>query len=94
MRSLAVLLGVFFLFLQYQLWFGKGGVSQSIKQHNLLFVQKKKLATIDSNNKKLAANVHDLKSGHQVLVGHARQDLGMIKKGEVFYQTVDSKRHQ
>jgi cell division protein FtsB len=94
MRWLAVVLSVFFLFLQYQLWFAKGGVAQSIKQHNLLVHQGDSLSQLKDRNKKLAANVHDLKSGHQMVESHARQDLGMIKKGEVFYQTVNSKRHQ
>ncbi len=38
-------------------------------------------------NDVLAAEIHDLKNGTEAIEEHARNDLGMIKSGEVFYET-------
>lgn len=43
----------------------------------------KKLA---ERNAILMADIFDLKHGNEAIEEHARNDLGMIKKGEVFYQ--------
>jgi cell division protein FtsB len=82
--ALVALLGV----LQYQLWFAAGGImptyrlQQSIKQQ---LVMNKQLAT---RNDELTADIHDLKTGNEAVEEHARNELGMMKPGEVFYQIV------
>jgi cell division protein FtsB len=40
-------------------------------------------------NQILHAEVVDLKQGTDALEERARSELGMIKKGEVFYQVID-----
>ncbi len=40
-------------------------------------------------NAALSAEVKDLKSGQDAIEEHARNDLGMVKKGESFYQVLD-----
>ena len=37
----------------------------------------------------MTAVVKDLKHGYEVVEGRARSELGMIKQGEVFYQTIE-----
>ena len=48
-------------------------------------VEEKKL---QERNKALAAEVHDLKQGLEAIEERARNELGMIKKDETFYQII------
>ena len=90
MRWLVFLIITVFCFLQYELWIGKGGIIDNLKRKQDVAVQYKKLKVAEDNNKKLYANIKDLRHGHQALEGEARSELGMIKKGEVYYQVVKS----
>ncbi|MGB5305570.1 MAG: septum formation initiator family protein, partial [Gammaproteobacteria bacterium] len=40
-------------------------------------------------NEALNAEVLDLKQGLDAIEEHAREDLGMVKDGETFYQVVE-----
>ncbi len=40
-------------------------------------------------NENLAAEVKDLKQGMVAIEERARSELGMIREGEVFYQTLE-----
>lgn len=48
-------------------------------------LQKKKL---EDRNAALAAEVADLKKGYNAIEERARSELGMLGKGEVFYQII------
>ena len=43
---------------------------------------------LDKHNQVLIAEIKDLQSGNAAIEARARNDLGMVKKGEVFYQVV------
>ena len=90
MRWIGVVLVAVFCFLQYELWAGKGGIVDIIKRKQQLEEQRKLLKATNNQNAKLYANIKDLRNGHQALEGEARSELGMIKKGEVYYQVVKS----
>ena len=45
-------------------------------------------ARLKARNAAIDADVRDLKQGHEALEERARQELGMIRKDEVFYQVV------
>ena len=45
-------------------------------------------AKLKARNDALDAEVRDLKQGLEALEEHARLDLGMIRKDEIFYQVV------
>ena len=45
-------------------------------------------ARLKSRNDALDAEVRDLKQGLEAVEDHARLDLGMIRKDEIFYQVV------
>ena len=86
MRSIVLILVALFFLLQYQLWFVAGGILSAYRLHknlNYQVIENKKLA---ERNAVLMANIFDLKHSNQVIEERARDDLGMIKKGEVFYQ--------
>ena len=88
MRLLMVLLVLAFLLLQYRLWFGDGSLSEVVQLSAELKEQKNKLKELEERNRKLEAQVLDLQNGFDAYEEKARHDLGMIKKGETFYQIV------
>jgi len=84
---LLLLIGLLLL-LQYQLWFGHGGILGAWSLERSVAFEKKENAKLLQRNEQLVADIADLKKGHQAVAERARRDLGMIKKGEVFYQVV------
>ncbi len=88
MRLLIVVLIFVFLGLQYRLWFGDGSLSEVVQLSTELEIQKNKLLQLEERNRKLEAQVLDLQSGLDAYEEKARSDLGMIKKGETFFQIV------
>jgi cell division protein FtsB len=89
MRLLIVALIITFLVLQYRLWFGDGSLSEVVQLSAELEIQKQKLKQLEERNRKLEAQVLDLQNGFDAYEEKARNDLGMIKKGETFYQIVN-----
>lgn len=93
MRLLIVILIAVFLLLQYRLWFGDGSLSEVVQLSAELEAQKQKLKELEERNRKLEAQVLDLQNGFDAYEEKARNDLGMIKKGETFYQIVTPQLH-
>lgn len=88
MRLLIVFLILMFVVLQYRLWFGDGSLSEVVQLSRELELQKQKLKLLEERNRKLEAQVLDLQNGFDAYEEKARNDLGMIKKGETFFQLV------
>ncbi len=74
--------------LQYSYWLGSGGVLERWRLVRQVQVQQAELQTLKAQNQVLIAEVLDLQQGTAALEERARQDLGMIGEGEVFYQIV------
>jgi len=94
MRLLIAALIVVLLVLQYRLWFGDGSLSEVVQLSAELETQKKKLKLLEERNRKLEAQVLDLQNGFDAYEEKARNDLGMIKKGETFYQLVNPQKSE
>ncbi|MEJ2399162.1 MAG: septum formation initiator family protein [Gammaproteobacteria bacterium] len=62
-------------------------------KQNTIKQQREKNTGLKARNDALAAEVKDLKSGSSAIEERARSELGMIKKGETFIQTVDPNKH-
>ena len=76
------------LYLQYALWFGKGGVRDvGILRRNVA-EQQAEISALKERNQALAAEVLDLKQGLEAIEERARSEMGMVKKGELFFQVV------
>lgn len=84
---LIALIGLFAL-LQYELWFAKDSFIAVLKLKHAIATQKKRNLQLQKRNATLIANIKDLKSGNQALEEQARNEMGMTKKGEIFYQVV------
>jgi len=88
MRILALTLAALILFLQYPLWFGKGGWLRVWSLDREVREQKATNARLQQRNGALDAEVRDLKQGFEAIEERARYELGMIKRDEVFFQIV------
>ncbi|HXF78614.1 MAG TPA: cell division protein FtsB [Usitatibacter sp.] len=88
MKYLAATLAVLVLALQYPLWLGKGGWTRVWDLERSLALQRETNAKLKARNDALDAEVRDLKQGTEAIEEHARLELGMIRRDEVFYQVV------
>ena len=92
MRIIAVILGLLFFVLQYDLWIGEGSLRTVWHLQEEIIEQKKENNKIDQRNESLVAEVKDLKKGDAAIEERARNELGMIKKGETYIQVVTEKK--
>ncbi|MFO7592841.1 MAG: cell division protein FtsB [Pseudomonadota bacterium] len=89
MKWIVAILLALLLVLQYQLWFGNGGLLRVWQLEQRVAEQKEENAKLEERNKALEAEVRDLKQGLEAIEERARSDLGMIKEGETFFQVVE-----
>ena len=89
-RLVPLLLLLLLLLLQYQLWFGVGSVPSAMRLKSQTETQAAENAGLSKRNAALAAEVADLKQGQAAIEERARAELGMVKKGESFYQIVQA----
>jgi cell division protein FtsB len=90
LRFNLLLLGLFaiLIFLQYRLWFEPGGVRdmQGLKRQLQQFSQENE--QLKKRNEMLLFQIERLHNSEDATESRARNELGMIKKGETFYQVV------
>jgi len=86
-----VLIGLLVL-LQYPLWFGSGGVLAVWRLNREITAQQQENATLKDRNQALEADVNDLKQGLDAIEERARMELGMVKRGETFFQVIEEPR--
>ena len=89
MKYLIILLLLVLVYLQYRLWVGDGNVSDVIQLDNQVETQRAENIRLRERNDVLSAEVRDLQQGLDAIEEHAREDLGMVKDGETFYQIVE-----
>jgi cell division protein FtsB len=89
MRKLILFLIVLLVYLQYRLWLGDGGLLELWNVHQEVEAQREENARLRERNEALNAQVLDLKQGLDALEERAREDMGMVKQGETFYQIVE-----
>ncbi len=75
-------------YLQYVLWFDEDGILDVMHLRHELSIQMQSNDEMKQHNQELYQQVEKLKSDPNVAEGRARGELGMIKKGEKFYQVV------
>jgi cell division protein FtsB len=87
-RIVAVLLLTAVVALQYRLWISPDGMRDLWRTESAIEAQKLENARLEERNRKLAAEVRDLKEGRAAIEERARNDLGMIGTDETFFQVV------
>ncbi len=85
-RFVPALLIALLLVLQGQLWLGRGSLPNVGRLQQALDLQKQKNTVAQAANDRLSSEVRDLKDGLDTVEEKARQDLGMVKQGEIFVQ--------
>lgn len=89
MKKMLLLLIVILVYLQYRLWFGDGSLQDVWELHQEVEMQRLENIELRERNAALQAEVTDLQQGFDAIEEHAREDLGMVKEGETFYQVVE-----
>lgn len=77
-----------FFFLQYRLWFETGGVKDMMLLKKILSAQQTENDNLKKRNEMLLFQIQRLQNSKDAAEARARNELGMIKKDEVFYQIV------
>lgn len=91
MRWITLILVVIIAVLQYPLWFGKGSWLSVWEVDQKLTVQREMNERLRLRNEALAAEISDLKKGHEAIEERARSELGMIKSNEIFFQVLEDR---
>ena len=89
MRWLVWLLVVLFVLLQYKLWVGDGSLAEVWDLYQQGDLQKQENQRLQERNQALEAEVQDLKQGLDSIEERAREELGMIRDSETFYQIIE-----
>jgi cell division protein FtsB len=88
MRLLIAILFLLFVVLQYRLWVGPGSLAEVNNLQREIGALQQELSDLRERNRALQAEVDDLRGGQAAIEERARSELGMIKKGETFYQVI------
>ena len=88
-RLLIALLVALIAFLQYRMWVGEGSFAEVAALKGQIAEQRTELARLDERNRRLQAEVEDLRSGLASIEERARSELGMVKEGEEFFQVIE-----
>ena len=91
-KKFTVLLLLLIGLLQYRLWLGDGSIRDLNRLKGQIEEMQQEGAKRRDRNVAQEAEVMDLKQGTDAIEELARQDLGMIKEGEVFVQVLE--QHQ
>lgn len=91
MKVLTLILVALIVLLQYPLWLGKGSWLKVWEVDQQLATQYETNEKLKTRNSALDAEVRDLKQGYEAVEERARNELGMIKEGEIFFRTVNDK---
>ncbi len=82
--ALVALLGV----LQYRLWIADGSLAEKHRLEREVEVQQAINRELEARNAVLEREVLDLQTGNDGLEQRAREQLGLVREGEIFYQFV------
>ncbi|WP_150468097.1 FtsB family cell division protein [Francisella sp. SYW-9] len=73
------------IILQYDLWFSNTGILKYNELKKVVATQSKEVKQKSQTNAQLYSEVVSLRKNNEVLQSLARENMGLIKKGEVFY---------
>lgn len=91
-KWIMLILGAMLIVLLIRLFYGNGSIINVYNLKKEVAGQQEIINKLTERNEMLAAEVQDLKYHLQALEERARTDLGMVKKGETFYQFSQQER--
>jgi cell division protein FtsB len=89
MKILLSIIILLVILLQYRLWSGDGGIEEITALQQRLDDLKEEVEEKKERNEALYAEVEDLRKGQEALEERARDELGMIREGETFFQVLE-----
>ncbi|GAB3270004.1 cell division protein FtsB [Parahaliea aestuarii] len=89
MRWLLAVLVFLLLVLQYRLWIAEGSLAEKHRLESQVVEQSAINEELRARNAVLEREVLELQSGNRSVEQRAREQLGLIREGEVFYQFVE-----
>lgn len=88
-KVLPIVLLVVLLLMQYRLWIQPGGIVDLLRLRKQLVIEQHENDNLKKRNQLLLNQVQHLQNNNEAVESRARDELGMIKKGETFYQVVN-----
>ena len=89
MRWLLFLLVLLLCGLQYRLWIAEGSLAEKHRLEAHVVEQTRINTELQARNAVLEREVMELQSGNKGVEQRAREQLGLVKEGETFYQIVE-----
>jgi cell division protein FtsB len=89
MKILLSIIILLVILLQDRLWHGDGGIEEINTLQQRLDDLKEQVEEKKERNEALYAEVEDLRKGQEALEERARDELGMIREGETFFQVLE-----
>lgn len=91
-RVLFWILVIAFFSLQLRLWIGDGSLAEVWQLNGAIERQERENHLLSERNKRLRAEVKNLKEGLDAVEERARTQLGMVKEDETFFLIIDKKQ--
>ncbi|MDR0781486.1 MAG: cell division protein FtsB [Pseudomonadales bacterium] len=89
MKTLLLALVILLALLQAKLWRGEGSLTDIQRLDREIAAQRAANQQLQKRNEALLQEVNDLRNGLDSIEERARNELGLIKKGETFYLIPD-----
>ncbi len=89
-KILSSLLIVLILILQFNVWYGDNGKQKINSLQMTISQQQKQNEQLNLQNQELKREIYLLRNNPELLEEKAREQLGLIKKNEIFYRIIPS----
>ncbi|NNJ73347.1 MAG: cell division protein FtsB [Enterobacterales bacterium] len=80
---------ILFLLIQYGIWVGQSNIGAYLTLKKEVAAQRDENQRNNDRNQILYAEINDLRNGQEAIEERARNELGMIREGEIFYRVVE-----
>lgn len=88
MKTIVAILLILLAILQYKLWIENDGANHASELRKQIAQQADVNQQLQERNQQLESEIKDLKQDSAAIEERARNDLGMVKKGEQYYQVI------
>lgn len=92
MKTLALVLIILIVAIQYEIWFGTNGVLMMERLEKNVKEQKAENTLLENQNIELRKEINALRNSPELLEEVAREQLGLVKPNETFYRIIPQKQ--
>jgi len=89
-KFISTVLIILILWIQYHIWYGKKGRQQLSELEVKIAEQKEFNHSLAAQNQHLKHEIYLMRNNPKVLEEKSREQLGLIKNGEIFYRIIPS----